>query len=763
MVKKEKASIKVTGMHCASCALNIEKSLKKTKGVISANVNYGSEKAYVDFDSSETSLEKIHGVIKSRGFGVQLDDANGSDMERQARERELKRLKTKFAAGAILTSVIFLGAFPEWFPWIPAFLQDPLILLVLATPVQFWVGFQFYSGFFTATRNKTADMNTLIAVGTSAAYFYSAAVALFPMTFVPEGAMPSLYFDTAGAIISLILLGRIFEMTAKGRTSEAIKKLMGLQPKKARVLRGRKEIEVNIEDVRAGDIVIVKPGKKIPVDGIVVYGHSTVDESMLTGESMPVEKATGSQVIGATINNNGMLRFRATKVGKDTMLSQIIRMVEEAQGSKAPIQRFADRVASYFVPSVILIAVAAFNLWYFLGPALLQGSAFLPVYESITPFLFSFTVFISVLIIACPCALGLATPTAIMVGTGKGAENGILIKNGSALETAHKVSTIVFDKTGTLTKGKPEVTDIIPFGITRKELLKFAAVAEKGSEHPLADAIIKQAKHESISVPDAKGFRAIGGKGVSVSFAGKKILLGNRALMKENRTETRHVEKTLSGLESQGKTAVMISVNRKIAGVIAVADMPKDGAKDAVQRLMRMGKEVVMLTGDNKRTGEAMAKSIGIASVIAEVLPGEKEAKIKSLQKKGRIVAMVGDGINDAPALAQADIGIAIGSGTDIAIEAGDIVLIKNDVSDVVTAIELSGYTIKKIKQNMFWAFIYNTAGIPIAAGALFASTGFLLNPVIAAGAMAFSSVSVVSNSLLMKRYKPKNKNVRNA
>jgi Cu+-exporting ATPase len=830
--KKENATVKVTGMHCASCALNIEKSLKKTKGVLSANVNYGSEKAYVDFDPSQTNLEKIHGVIKSRGYGVEdtgvktvelkvigmdnshcigevdtalkrmkgvyerklstnekalitfnpeeasieqikktiksagyeaVETGEGLvDREKEARKRELKRLKVKFAAGAILTSVIFLGAFPEWFPWIPALLQNPLVLLAMATPVQFWVGFQFYSGFFTALKNKTADMNTLIAVGTSAAYFYSAAVALFPVVFVPEGAMPSLYFDTAGAIIVLILLGRIFEMTAKGRTSEAIKKLMGLQPKKARVLRGNKEIEISIDDVKAGDIVIVKPGEKIPVDGTVIYGHSAVDESMLTGESIPVEKIKGSQVIGATMNKNGMLRFKATKVGKDTVLSQIIKMVEEAQGSKAPIQRFADKVSSYFVPAVILIALASFGLWYFLGPVILTGSPYFPTYVSMTPFLFSFTVFISVLIIACPCALGLATPTAIMVGTGKGAENGILIKNGAALETAHKVKTVVFDKTGTLTKGKPEVTDIIPYGgASEKEVLRMAAIAEKGSEHPLADAIMKQAKHEKISVPDAKGFKAISGKGVSVSYAGKKILLGNRALMQENKIQTKQIEKTLSGLEKQGKTAVIISMNSKTAGIIAVADTPKENAKEAIQMLKKMGKEVVMLTGDNRRTGEAVARSLGIDNVIAEVLPGEKEAKIKSLQKKGNVVAMVGDGINDAPALAQADIGIAIGSGTDIAIETGDIVLIKNDVRDVVTAIELSSYTIGKIKQNMFWAFIYNTAGIPIAAGALFAFTGFLLNPVIAAGTMAFSSVSVVSNSLLMKRYKPKkNENV---
>jgi len=477
---------------------------------------------------------------------------------------------------------------------------------------------------------------------------------------------------------------------------------------------------------------------------------------MLTGESIPVEKSKGSQVVGATINKNGMLRFRATKVGKDTVLSQIIKMVEEAQGSKAPIQRFADRVASYFVPSVILIAMAAFAFWYTLGMPVLVSTPYLQPYLSATPFLFSFTIFISVLIIACPCALGLATPTAIMVGTGKGAQNGILIKNGEALENARRAGTIIFDKTGTLTKGSPEVTDIIPFGISKSELLKLAAIAEKGSEHPLGDAIIRKARRERISIPDGKGFRAIEGKGVAVSYSGKKILLGNRALMRDSRINAKPMEKALSGLERQGKTAVMIAVGKKPIGLIAVADTPKEHAKEAIDSLRKMGKEVVMITGDNRRTAEAIAKEVGIEKVIAEVLPGDKAGEIKKLQKKGRTVAMVGDGINDAPALAQADLGIAIGSGTDIAIEAGDIVLIRSDPRDVANAIELSNYTIRKIKQNLFWAFIYNTAGIPIAGGILFSSTGFLLNPVIAAGAMAFSSVSVVSNSLLMKGYKPK-------
>jgi Cu+-exporting ATPase len=754
-MKKEKIEIRIAGMHCAACALNIEKSLKRAKGVLSANVNYASEKAYVELDPSLTTPEKVQGVIKKAGYQPLGLEGQPNDREKEAREREIRSLKIKFAFSALLTSVIFLGAFPEWFPWVPAFLQNPLALLALATPVQFWAGSMFYRGFFSALKNRTTDMNTLIAVGTSAAYFYSAGVVLMPGLFVPQGAMPSLYFDTAGAIIALILLGRLFESLAKGRTSEAIKRLMGLQPKKARVLRGSREMEIPIEEVKVGDIVIVRPGEKIPVDGVVVYGHSTVDESMLTGESIPVEKSKGSKLIGATINKNGLLRFRAQKIGKDTVLSQIIKLVEDAQGSKAPIQRYADRVASYFVPSVILIAISSFAFWYFLGPSVLSGSPFLAAYISSTPFLFSFTVFISVLIIACPCALGLATPTAIMVGTGKGAENGILIKSGSGLENARRVDTVVFDKTGTLTKGRPEVTDIIPFGISRSELLKMAAIAEKGSEHPLGDAIIRKAKSERIAIPDGKGFRALSGKGVTISFGGRKILLGNRALMNDNRIATGSAERTLSRLEKEGKTAVMVSINRKLAGFISVADTPKEHVKEAIRKLKGMGKEIVMITGDNRRTAEAVAKGLGIGRVIAEVLPGEKAGEIKKLQMKGKVVAMVGDGINDAPALAQSDVGIAIGSGTDIAIEAGEIVLIKNDVRDVAAAIELSSYTIRKIKQNLFWAFIYNTAGIPIAAGALFAGTGFLLNPVIAAGAMAFSSVSVVSNSLLMKGYRP--------
>jgi Cu+-exporting ATPase len=754
-MKKEKIEIRIAGMHCAACALNIEKSLKRAKGVLSANVNYASEKAYVELDPSLTTPEKVQGVIKKAGYQPLGLEGQPNDREKEAREREIRSLKIKFAFSAALNSVIFLGAFPEWFPWVPAFLQNPLALLALATPVQFWAGSMFYRGFFSALKNRTTDMNTLIAVGTSAAYFYSAGVVLMPGLFVPQGAMPSLYFDTAGAIIALILLGRLFESLAKGRTSEAIKRLMGLQPKKARVLRGSREMEIPIEEVKVGDIVIVRPGEKIPVDGVVVYGHSTVDESMLTGESIPVEKSKGSKLIGATINKNGLLRFRAQKIGKDTVLSQIIKLVEDAQGSKAPIQRYADRVASYFVPSVILIAISSFAFWYFLGPSVLSGSPFLAAYISSTPFLFSFTVFISVLIIACPCALGLATPTAIMVGTGKGAENGILIKSGSGLENARRVDTVVFDKTGTLTKGRPEVTDIIPFGISRSELLKMAAIAEKGSEHPLGDAIIRKAKSERIAIPDGKGFRALSGKGVTISFGGRKILLGNRALMNDNRIATGSAERTLSRLEKEGKTAVMVSINRKLAGFISVADTPKEHVKEAIRKLKGMGKEIVMITGDNRRTAEAVAKGLGIGRVIAEVLPGEKAGEIKKLQMKGKVVAMVGDGINDAPALAQSDVGIAIGSGTDIAIEAGEIVLIKNDVRDVAAAIELSSYTIRKIKQNLFWAFIYNTAGIPIAAGALFAGTGFLLNPVIAAGAMAFSSVSVVSNSLLMKGYRP--------
>ncbi|MBA7665541.1 Copper-exporting P-type ATPase [subsurface metagenome] len=576
-------------------------------------------------------------------------------------------------------------------------------------------------------------MNVLVALGTSAAYFYSLAA-----TFFIGG---KVYYETAALLITFILLGRMLESIAKGRTSEAIKKLMGLQAKVARVMRGGSETEIPVEEVSVGDIVVIRPGERIPVDGIVKEGFSSVDESMITGESIPIEKKTGDGVIGATLNKSGMLRFEATKVGKDTTLFQIIRLVEEAQGSKAPIQRLADKISGYFVPTVVGIALIAFLIWYFI-----VGS----------PFLFALMAAIAVLIIACPCALGLATPTAIIVGTGKGAENGILIRGGESLERAHKLDTIVFDKTGTLTKGEPSLTNIFPAeGWTEKEVLKLAAIAESGSEHPLGEAIVKGARDRGVQVDDADYFSAIPGHGVEAKYKGKRILLGTRMLMRDNDIDIQGIEEELRALESGGKTAVILAQDKDAIGILAVADTLKEYSKAAVQILQKMGLEAIMLTGDNERTAKAIAEQLGINRVLAEVLPQDKRAEIKKLQEEGKMVTMVGDGINDAPALVQADIGIAIGTGTDVAMEAADITLIKGDLRDVVTAIQLSKRTMSKIKQNLFWAFFYNSAGIPIAAGALYPLLGILLRPEIAAFAMAMSSVSVVSNSLLLKRFTP--------
>jgi Cu+-exporting ATPase len=734
----KKITIPISGMHCASCAQKIESTLKKLKGIATANVNFATEKATVEFNEKFVSDESIKKAIEQLGYQIIAEEETekSSDKEKAAREAEIKKLRNLFLFSLILSVPIFIISMP--FEWLD--IQIPyqsIILLLLATPVQFIVGYRFYKGAFSALKAKTASMDTLIAIGTSAAYFYSLFAVLFP-----EALGEHVYFETAAVLITFIILGKWLEAITKGKASEAIKKLAGLQPKTAIVIRNGREITVPIKDVVAGDIVIIKPGQRIPVDGVVMDGFSSVDESMVTGESIPVEKKKGDVVIGATMNKHGSFKFRATKVGKDTVLSQIIKLVEEAQGSKAPIQRLADKVSSYFVPAVVLIAIMSFLLWYFvLGQS----------------FVFSLSIFIAVLIIACPCALGLATPTAIMVGTGKSAENGILIKNAEALENAHKITTIVFDKTGTLTKGEPEVTDILPLDkFSWKEILKYAAIAEKRSEHPLAEAIISKAKEEKLKIMNASFFEALPGHGILAKYNKKTILFGNRNLMKKYKIKIKNLEEKIINLENEGKTVMILALNKKIIGLIAVADTLKEFSKDAVQKLKEMGKEVIMITGDNRRTANGIAKQLGIDHVLAEVLPEDKEKKINQLQKKGKIVAMVGDGINDAPALAKADIGIAIGAGTDVALETGQVVLIKNDLRDVVTAIDLSNYTIKKIRQNLFWAFFYNSVGIPIAAGVLYPFTGFLLNPMIAGAAMAFSSVSVVSNSLSMKRYRKK-------
>jgi len=667
----------------------------------------------------------------------------GHDHAAMLKEKEIKDLKNKFILGAILSVLILLGTYQEFLSFLSFIPRNSMfiILLLLTIPVQYYVGLMFHKRAWQGFKHFNFDMDSLVSIGTNAAFIYSLFVILFPNFFTGTSLEAEVYFDTAAIIITLIVLGRYLEAKAKSRTSLAIKKLIGLQAKTATVMRNNKEIKIPIEEVKINDILLIKPGEKIPTDGTVLFGYSSVDESMITGESIPVEKNIKDIVIGGTINKNGVLKIKATKIGKDTMLSQIIKLVEEAQGSKAPIQRLADKIASVFVPVVVSISILTFLTWYFIGPQ--------PAFN------FALLNFIGVLIIACPCAMGLATPTAIMVGTGKGAESGILIKDAGALEMAHKVNIILFDKTGTLTKGKPEVTNVLALNNSKeKEVLLYSSIAEKNSEHPLAESIINYAKKIKLKIPSPSKFENVPGHGIKAYLRGKTILNGNRRLMKINKININQYEELLNKFEDEGKTAMLVAVNKKIIGIIAVADTLKENSKEAIAEIKKLGKEIYMITGDNERTGKAIAEQLDIDNVLANVLPDEKAAKVKELQGKGKIVAFVGDGINDAPALAQADLGIAIGSGTDVALETGSIVLVKSDLRDVVKAMRLSKFTLKKIKQNLFWAFVYNILGIPIAAGVLYPSFGFLLNPIIAAGAMAFSSVSVVSNSLLMRRYK---------
>jgi len=741
--EKGKVVLKVSGMESQHCVGIIENTLAKVDGGKSYRVNLATGKATVFFDMAKTNEAEMIKAIENAGYGA--EKATSADSEKYAREKETKEYKDKFIASFIFSLPLMYLMFSNYFP-LPApqiIVENKAILqLAMATTVM-WVGRDFFtSGFRALFLNRVPNMYSLIAVGVGAAYGYSLFAVIAILTKSALFSVHDLYFEVAAALITFILLGKYFEALAKGRTSEAIKKLMGLQAKTAIVERGGKEMEVPIEDVQAGDIVIVKPGQKIPVDGKLVEGHSSVDESMVTGESIPAEKNIGDTVIGATINTTGSFKLRAEKVGEETALAQIIKLVEEAQGSKAPIQELADKISGFFVPIVIAVAILSGLFWFFIAGQ---------------PFLLAFTIFIAVLVIACPCAVGLATPTAVMVGTGLGAENGILIKSAAALQKAHEVDIIVFDKTGTLTKGKPELTDVIALkGFSEKEALEAAAAIENKSEHPLGEAIVKGAKNKGIKFDSVEKFNAISGKGIEATYNKKQIILGNRKLFAEKKISTDAYEMQLRALEEQGKTAMLVAIGGKAAGIIAVADTLKENSAQAISALKAMGKQTLMITGDNERTAKAIAKQVGIDNVLADVLPEEKEKEIKKLQSQGKKVAMVGDGINDAPALAQADIGIAIGSGTDVAIETGDIILVKNDLRDVVTAIELSRYSVNKIKQNFFWAFIYNIIGIPIAAGILYPFTGWLLSPIIAGSAMAFSSVSVVVNSLLMKNFKPK-------
>ena len=717
-----KKTLLIEGMTCAACSARIEKVLNKIDGVTRANVNLSTNKAIVEFPSGLIDDNALIKAVEKAGYKAEVEVERDLDREKELREKEIKSLKTSFIISAILSIPLFSAMFFHMAGNMNI-LTNGYFQLLLATPVQFIIGYRFYKGAYHSLRGGGANMDVLVSMGTSAAYFYS----LYNLI----RGVHEYYFEASAVVITLVLLGKTFEAIAKGKTSEAIKKLMGLQPKTARVIKDGIEVDTPIEKLEIGDIILVRPGEKVPVDGIIVEGNSSLDESMITGESIPVDKSVDDTVIGATINKFGSFKFKATKIGKDTVLSQIIKLVEDAQGSKAPVQRLADKISGIFVPIVVGVAVLIFLGHYFVGGSFNSGLINA----------------VAVLVIACPCALGLATPTAIMVGTGKGAENGILIKSGEHLERAHKMDTIIFDKTGTITKGEPEVTDIISFnGYEDAEILRLAASVEKASEHPLGESIVKKSGEESIELITINSFEAIPGMGLKASIEGKEVLIGNRKLMVKNDIIIGDKENDLSRLEEGGKTAMLISIDGNISGIIAVADKIKETSLEAINKLQDMGLDVYMITGDNERTAKAIAKQIGITHVLADVLPENKASKVDELKAQGKHVGMVGDGINDAPALASADVGFAIGTGTDVAMEAADITLMRGDLNGVVTAIRLSHRTMRTIKQNLFWAFFYNSIGIP------FAALGFL-NPMVAGAAMAFSSVSVVSNSLRLKRF----------
>ncbi|MCM3744486.1 heavy metal translocating P-type ATPase [Sporosarcina luteola] len=734
-VVHDKTEFDVAGMTCAACATKIEKRLNKMEGVSNATVNFALETVTIDYDGGQTSPNEMMATVNRMGYEL-IPKSDGRE-KIDHKEQEIKKQYRKFIFSAVLTLPLLWTMVAHFeflsFLYLPEFLMNPWVQLAIATPVQFIVGAQFYKGAFTSLRNKSANMDVLVALGTSAAYFYSLYLT-FEWLNAGSVGHPELYFEASAVIITLIVLGKLFEVRAKGKTSQAIQKLLGLQAKTARLLKDGIEQEVPIEEVMAGDIIHVKPGEKIPVDGEIVSGQSAIDESMITGESIPVDKVPGNSVIGATINKNGSLQIKATKVGKDSALSQIVKVVEEAQGSKAEIQRLADRISGIFVPIVVGIAILTFLIWYF---AVTPGdfrSALIPT--------------ISILVIACPCALGLATPTSIMAGSGRAAEMGLLFKGGEHLENTRSIDTVVLDKTGTVTKGQPALTDIIVSeGFAEQEVLQWVASAENQSEHPLAQAIVTGVKEKGVELIEVEAFKALPGYGIEAEVAGNHLFVGTRKLMRSRNVDLHDIESTMEKMENEGKTAMLIAIDGKLAGVVAVADTVKETSKEAIKRMQELGLDVIMLTGDNSHTAEAIGRQVGLTHIIAEVLPDQKSDKIKELQSQGKKVAMVGDGINDAPALAMADIGMAVGTGTDIAIEAADITLMRGDLNSVADAFIMSRKTMRNIKQNLFFAFFYNTIGIPVAALGLLA-------PWVAGAAMAFSSVSVVLNALRLQRVK---------
>lgn len=746
VTKVDSIQLSVQGMTCASCVRTVESALNGVAGVVDARVNLAAEEATVDIDQS-VATDDLMAAVSSAGYtALPVTGASDGDGEQEGRHRLYRSLLRKFWFAAIVSLPVIYFSYPSIFPGVPEKGSTALDLIwggmALATlAVMAYSGSQFFTGAWAAFKHRSANMHTLIAIGISAAWLYSTVALLFP-GFFPEERLRDVFFDVTAVVTALVVLGSALEIRARARTSEALKKLIGLQAKTARVIRDGSEVEIPVEEVAVDDIVVVRPGEKIPVDGVVISGVSAVDESMVTGEPIPSEKTEGDTVIGATINKTGSFRFRATRVGRDTMLAQIIQMVRDAQGSKAPIQRTVDKVAGYFVPAVMIVGILTFMTWFTFGPAPTL------VYAVITA--------VTVLVIACPCALGLATPTSLMVGIGKGAENGILIKSGDALETAHRLDTVVLDKTGTITKGEPALTDVTAFNaFDENQVLAFAASAESGSEHPLGEAIMIGARAQNIEVTEADNFNAVPGHGIEARVDGQHVVLGNLKFMADRGVAAGAAEETMEQLADEGKTAMVVGVDGKLAGVIAVADTVKEDSMAAIRRLHELGLEVVMITGDNQRTAEAIARQVGVDRVLAEVLPEDKATQVRLLQAETKTVAMVGDGINDAPALAQADVGMAMGTGTDVAMESGDVTLVKGSLTGIVTAIELSKGTIRNVRQNLVGAFAYNTLGIPIAAGVLYPFFGILLSPLLAGAAMAFSSVTVVSNANRLRRWRP--------